>query len=78
MNKQKALEILKNAIVAYEFELEQQDYETEEELHQVVLNEFGMTDEEYEYVFKYNAEQKSKDNLSRSLMGAEFIDEEDE
>lgn len=39
--------ILRNAIVAYEFELEQQDYETEEDLHDVVLNEFGMTDEEY-------------------------------
>lgn len=39
--------ILRRAIIAYEFELEQQDYETEEELHAVVLNEFGITDEEY-------------------------------
>lgn len=78
MNKQKALEILKRAIVAYEFELEHQDYETEEELHQVVLNEFGMTEEEYEYVFNYNAELKLKKNLSYNLMGAEFISDEDE
>ncbi len=77
MNKQKALEILKRAIVAYEFELEQQDYETEEELHQVVLNEFGMTKEEYEYVFNYNAELKLKKNLSHSLMGAEFISDDE-
>ena len=42
--------ILRRAIVAYEFELENQDYETEAELHAVVLNEFGMTDEEYNYI----------------------------
>lgn len=42
--------ILRNAIVAYEFELEQQDYETEADLHAVVLNEFGMTDEEYKEI----------------------------
>ena len=77
MNRQRALEILKNAIVAYEFELEQQDYKSKKILHSIVLNEFGMTDEEYEYVFKYNTEQKLKDNLSRSLMGAEFISEEE-
>ena len=39
--------ILRRAIIAYEFELENQDYETEKELHTVVLNEFGMTEEEY-------------------------------
>jgi len=42
--------ILRRAIVAYEFELEQQDYETEEELHLVVLNEFGMTEEDYQNI----------------------------
>lgn len=57
MDGNRLLSILKNAIVAYEFELEQQDYETEEELHKVVLNEFGMTENEYNYVFKY-AENK--------------------
>ena len=46
--------ILRRAIVAYEFELEQQDYETEEELHAVVLNEFGMTDEEYKNIMGVN------------------------
>lgn len=40
-------EILKHAIVAYEYELDQQDYETEEELHAVLLNEFCMTEDEY-------------------------------
>jgi hypothetical protein len=44
--------ILHNAIIAYEFELEQQEYETEEELHAVVLNEFGMTDEEYKNIME--------------------------
>lgn len=53
MNTERLLSILKNAIIAYEFELEQQDYETEEELHKVVLNEFGMTENEYNYVFEY-------------------------
>lgn len=46
--------ILRNAIVAYEFELENQDYETEKELHVVVLNEFDMTDEEYRYIMGVN------------------------
>lgn len=44
--------ILRNAIIAYEFELEQQDYETEEDLHTVVLNEFGMTEEEYNHIMR--------------------------
>jgi hypothetical protein len=49
--------ILRNAIVAYEFELENQDYETEKELHAVVLNEFGMTDEEYNYIMNGDANE---------------------
>lgn len=53
ISAERLLTILKNAIVAYEFELEQQDYETEEELHKVILNEFGMTENEYSYVFKF-------------------------
>lgn len=40
-------EILCNAIKAYKFELEQQDYESESEEHAVLLNEFGMTEMEY-------------------------------
>lgn len=39
--------ILCRAIIAYEYELENQDYESEEDIHAVVLNEFGMTDQEY-------------------------------
>ena len=42
--------IIKNAIIAYEFELEQQDYETPEEEHNVLLNEFGITQEEYDNI----------------------------
>ena len=49
--------ILRNAIIAYEFELEQQDYETEEDLHAVVLNKFGMTDEEYRYIMGVNSNE---------------------
>lgn len=49
--------ILRNAIVAYEFELENQDYETSAELHAVVLNEFGMTEEEYNTVMGVNTNE---------------------
>lgn len=42
--------ILRRAIIAYENELEYQDYESEEELHAVLLNEFGMTEEEYKSI----------------------------
>lgn len=44
--------IVKNAITAYEFELEKQDYETEEELHKVLLTEFNMTEEEYKQLIE--------------------------
>lgn len=54
--------ILRNAIIAYEFELDQQDYESEEDLHAVVLNEFGMTDEEYNYIIGVKANE-CDDNL---------------
>lgn len=49
--------ILRNAIIAYEFELENQDYETSAELHAVVLNEFGMTEEEYNTVMGVNTNE---------------------
>jgi len=42
--------ILRNAITTYEFELERQVGETAADLHTVVLNEFGMTDEEYKEI----------------------------
>lgn len=47
-------EILRNAIMAYEFELSNQDYETEVEEHEVLLNEFGMTEDEYKIIMKEN------------------------
>ena len=50
MTGERLCEILKSAIIAYESELENQDYPSEEELHSVVLNEFGMTQEEYQSV----------------------------
>ena len=40
-------EILKNAITSYVFELDQQDYYTDDELYKVLLNEFQMTDDEF-------------------------------
>lgn len=46
--------ILSRAITAYEFELDQQDYETEEEAHRVLLNEFGMTEGEYQQIRSQN------------------------
>ena len=39
--------ILRRAIIAYECELDSQYYEIKEGVHAVVLNEFGMTDQEY-------------------------------
>lgn len=47
MNGRRMIAILHDAIVAYEFELEQQDYESAEKLHAVVLNEIGITESEY-------------------------------
>ncbi len=47
MNGRRMIVILHDAIAAYEFELEQQDYESAEALHAVVLNEIGMTENEY-------------------------------
>lgn len=47
---ERAKEILKRAVEAYEFELEQQDYETEEDMREAVLNEFGITQDEYETI----------------------------
>jgi len=48
----KAKEILKNAINAYESELDNQGYESELALHKVVLNEFGMGEEDYQEIMK--------------------------
>ena len=56
MTTERLQSILKNAIIAYEFELEQQDYETEEEIHTVLLNEFDMTEIEYKIIMKREKE----------------------
>lgn len=47
MKNERLKEILKNAIIAYEYELEEQDYRSAECLHEVVLNELEMTEKEY-------------------------------
>ena len=47
MNGRRMIAILHDAIMAYEFELEQQDYESAKKLHAVVLNEINMTENEY-------------------------------
>ena len=39
--------ILRNAIIAYEWELEMHNCWTKEDVHAVVLNKFDITDEEY-------------------------------
>lgn len=50
MRNDRLIEIIQSAINAYEFELEQQGYESEEEEHRVLLNEFQMTEEEYQWI----------------------------
>ena len=47
LSETRATELIKKFINAYEDVLETHDYDSEEELHAVVLNEFGMTEEEY-------------------------------
>lgn len=50
--------ILRNAIYAYESELDTQGYENEEEMHKVLLNKFGMTESEYMEVMN----ERSREN----------------
>ena len=50
-------EILKHAIAAYVFELDEQDYYTDEELYAVLLNEFSMTEEEFQEITGKTFEQ---------------------
>ena len=52
LSEKRLKQILWHAILAYESELDNQDYESEEELHRVLLNEFSMTEEEYQTVNK--------------------------
>ena len=53
MDNKRLKEILRNAICAYESELEEQGYESAEELHRVVLHELGMTEREYMAVMEF-------------------------
>lgn len=53
MDNKRLKEILRNAICAYESELEEQDYDSAEELHRVVLHELGMTEREYIAVMEF-------------------------
>lgn len=51
-SRKRLIQILRHAILAYECELDNQDYESEEELRTVLLNEFSMTEEEYRQINK--------------------------
>lgn len=77
MNKQRALKILMTVILAEERRLNAEGW-SGEKLHNMLLAEFGMTEEEYNYVWRYNGEVEMQKNLSRSLGGAEIISEEEE
>ena len=52
LSEKRLKQILWHAILAYESELDNQGYESEAELHRVLLNEFSMTEEEYQAVNK--------------------------
>ena len=52
MNNIRLINVLRNGIVAYEYELDQQDYPTEEEEHRVLLNEFGLSEQEYQEIIR--------------------------
>ena len=52
LNPKRLTQILRRAIIAYESELDDQDYESEEELHKVLLNEFSMSEVEYQRITK--------------------------
>ena len=52
LGRKRLTQILRHAILAYECELDNQGYESEKELHRVLLNEFRMTEEEYRKISK--------------------------
>lgn len=60
MKKKRMYEILWNAILAYESELETQDYESDGEIHNVVLREFDMTEREYWKIRNKYYEERNK------------------
>ena len=77
MHKERALRILLTVIIAEERRLSAEGW-SGKKLHDMLLAEFGMTEEEYGYVWRYNGEIESQRSLSRSLGGAELISEEEE
>lgn len=62
--------ILRNAIIAYEFELESQDYQSEDVIHAVVLNELEITEEEYREIMRYHFKKPA---IFSSLYGRTHI-----
>ena len=52
LSPKRLTQILQCAIIAYESELDDQGYECEEELHKVLLNEFSMSEDEYQKISK--------------------------
>ena len=50
LSPKRLTQILRRAIIAYESELDDQGYECEEELHKVLLNEFSMSEDEYQRI----------------------------
>lgn len=62
--------ILRNAIIAYEFELESQDYQSEDVIHSVVLNELEITEEEYREIMRYHFKKPA---IFSSLYGRTHI-----
>ena len=51
------MDIIRHAIVAYFYELDQQDYETDDEMFRVLLNEFNMTEYEFDTIMGCTFEQ---------------------
>lgn len=50
MDTYKLAKICRNAIIAYESELDSQGYDSDDELHHVVLNEFGIEECDYKWI----------------------------
>ena len=70
MSNKRLKYILRNAIIAYEFELENQNYKSEDELHAVVLNELKITEEEYKEIMRYHFKKPA---IFSSLYGRSHI-----
>ena len=57
ITKERLATILKQAIIAYIYELDQQDYDTDSDIYTVLLNEFRMTDDEFVNIMGCSFEQ---------------------